>query len=73
MKQLAAYMLLVLGGKTNPTADDIEALMKTVGAECDKEKATKLCDDLKVPYFFPPPSLSAFFLSFVFSAIVYLF
>ena len=48
MKQLAAYMLLVLGGKTEPTADDIEALMKTVGAECDKEKATKLCADLKV-------------------------
>ena len=48
MKQLAAYLLLTLGGKTAPTADDIEALLKTVGAECDKEKAAKLVADLNV-------------------------
>ena len=66
MKQLAAYMLLVLGGKTEPTADDIEALMKTVGAECDKEKATKLCADLKV-------SLFPLFLSFFEDLLLFLF
>ncbi|KAH7518107.1 hypothetical protein FEM48_Zijuj09G0135500 [Ziziphus jujuba var. spinosa] len=38
MKVLAAYMLAVLGGNTNPTADDLKKILSSVGAEVDENK-----------------------------------
>lgn len=42
MKQVAAYALLVLGGKANPTAADVEKLMKDSGVNADSEKIATL-------------------------------
>merc|ERR1712166_739207 len=38
MKHLAAFALLVLGGKENPTAADVEAFLKKAGVSADSEK-----------------------------------
>ena len=38
MKHLAAYALLVLGGKESPTADDVTKLLKDSGVTADAEK-----------------------------------
>ncbi len=38
MKHLAAFALLVLGGKENPTAADVEKLLKDAGVKADTEK-----------------------------------
>merc|ERR1719163_2285540 len=37
MRHLAAYCLLVLGGKPNPSADDVANLLKECGVSCDKD------------------------------------
>ncbi|CDW89934.1 acidic ribosomal protein p2 [Stylonychia lemnae] len=37
MKHLAAYCLLVLAGKQNPTADEVSKLLKDVGVQPVKE------------------------------------
>ena len=37
MKHLAAYALLVLGGKDAPTADDVEKLLKASGVTADAD------------------------------------
>ena len=42
MKYLAAYALLVLGGKENPTAADVEKALKDSGVSSDKDKIEKL-------------------------------
>ena len=42
MKHLAAFALLVLGGKENPTAADVEKCLKDSGVSADKEKIEKL-------------------------------
>ena len=42
MRHIAAYALLVLGGKDAPSAADVEKVMKDAGAEADKEKITAL-------------------------------
>ncbi len=47
MKHVAAYLLLVLGGNASPDADAISKLLASVGIEADKEKASKLCAELK--------------------------
>ena len=44
MKHIAAYALLVLGGKENPTADDVEKLLKEAGCKGDAEKSKALID-----------------------------
>ena len=36
MKHLAAYALLVLGGKESPTADDVSKLLKASGVTADE-------------------------------------
>ena len=36
MKYLAAYALLVLGGKAQPSKQDVEKVLNEVGAEIDK-------------------------------------
>ena len=47
MKYIVAYMLAKLGGKENPTVDDIKAIIESVGIEFDKQKAEEIVDKLK--------------------------
>ena len=42
MKHIAAFALLVLGGKEQPTAADVEKLLKAAGATADKDKIEKM-------------------------------
>mmetsp|Transcript_35822 Transcript_35822/g.34860 ORF Transcript_35822/g.34860 Transcript_35822/m.34860 type:complete len:112 (+) Transcript_35822:42-377(+) len=42
MKYLAAYSLLVLSGNPTPSAQDIEKLLKDVGAQANKENIAHL-------------------------------
>ena len=47
MKHIAAYALLVLGGKPEPTAEDVEKVLKEAGVKADSEKVKALCAALK--------------------------
>ena len=47
MRHIAAYALLVLGGKADPSPADVEKVVKDAGAEPDKEQITKLCAALE--------------------------
>lgn len=47
MKHIAAYALLVLGGKAEPTAADVEKVLKEAGAKGDADKIKALCEALK--------------------------
>ena len=47
MKHIAAYALLVLGGKSEPTADEVSALLKEAGAKAEQEKVDALVEALK--------------------------
>ncbi|GAV05630.1 hypothetical protein RvY_15730 [Ramazzottius varieornatus] len=38
MRYLAAYMLVTLGGKANPSAEDIERVLSSVGIDADRKK-----------------------------------
>ena len=44
MKHIAAYALLVLGGKETPTADDVEKVLKEAGCKGDAKKSKELID-----------------------------
>jgi large subunit ribosomal protein LP2 len=46
MKELAAYLLLVLSGKDSITSEDISAVVVAAGAEADDDKITALLKDL---------------------------
>ena len=39
MKYVAAYALLVLGGKAEPSSADVEKLLKEAGVKAESEKA----------------------------------
>jgi len=47
MKHIAAYALLVLGGKETPTADDVEKVLKEAGCKGDADKSKKLVEAMK--------------------------
>ncbi|KAI8148775.1 60S acidic ribosomal protein P2 [Fennellomyces sp. T-0311] len=47
MKYLAAYLLLVAGGKAAPTAADIKAVLGSVGVEAEEERLTSLIKALE--------------------------
>ncbi|XP_058209572.1 large ribosomal subunit protein P2A-like isoform X4 [Rhododendron vialii] len=47
MKIIAAYLLAVLGGNTNPTADDLSHILNSVGAEVDDERVQLLLSEVK--------------------------
>lgn len=47
MRHIAAYALLVLGGKDNPTAADVEKVVKEAGATPDADKIKALCEALE--------------------------
>ena len=42
MKHIAAFALLVLGGNENPTAADVEKLLKAAGVSPDSDKIEKM-------------------------------
>lgn len=46
MKHLAAYALLVLGGKESPSAADVEKLLKEAGCKADTDKIKQLIDKM---------------------------
>lgn len=47
MKHLAAYLLAMLGGQKQPTADSIKKILNSVGAQADDERINKLIEELK--------------------------
>ena len=47
MRHIAAYAMLVLGGKETPSAAEVEKVVKDAGAEADKEKCAALVEALK--------------------------
>ena len=47
MKHLAAYCLLVLGGKADPTADDVARVLKDSGVTADKASIESMIKALK--------------------------
>ncbi|KAI8979280.1 60s acidic ribosomal protein-domain-containing protein [Mycotypha africana] len=42
MKHLAAYLLLVAGGNTTPSSDDIKKVLSSVGVEVDESRVSSL-------------------------------
>lgn len=47
MRYLAAYLLLQIGGKASPSADDIKNVLAAVGIEVDEERLDKLISELE--------------------------
>ncbi|KAA1108746.1 60S acidic ribosomal protein P2 [Puccinia graminis f. sp. tritici] len=47
MKYLAAYLLLNQGGNASPTADDVKAVLSSVGVDAEDERLQKLISELK--------------------------
>jgi large subunit ribosomal protein LP2 len=47
MKHIAAYALLVLGGKDSPSAADVEKVLKEAGAKADSDKVAALVGALE--------------------------
>ncbi|KAF2146882.1 uncharacterized protein K452DRAFT_283082 [Aplosporella prunicola CBS 121167] len=47
MKNLAAYLLLQLGGNATPSAADIKSLFESVGVEADSDRLDKLVSELE--------------------------
>ena len=42
MKHIAAFALLVLGGNENPSAADVEKVLKDAGVKADSDKIEKM-------------------------------
>jgi len=42
MKELAAYLLLALSGKATPSADEVKAVLNSVGIESSEEELARL-------------------------------
>ncbi|KAL4971632.1 hypothetical protein BDW66DRAFT_20905 [Aspergillus desertorum] len=47
MKHLAAYLLLVLGGNPEPSADDIKEVLASVGIDADEDRLAQLLKELR--------------------------
>ena len=47
MKYIAAYMLAKLGGKEEPTFEDIKRIIESVGIEIDEDKINQIINKLK--------------------------
>ncbi|GAD92668.1 60S acidic ribosomal protein P2 [Paecilomyces variotii No. 5] len=47
MKHLAAYLLLGLAGNTAPSAEDVKAVLSSVGIDADEERLNKLIAELE--------------------------
>ncbi|GES57957.1 ribosomal protein 60S [Aspergillus terreus] len=47
MKHLAAFLLLGLAGNTSPSAEDIKAVLSSVGIDADEERLGQLLKELE--------------------------
>ncbi|KAH7542024.1 large ribosomal subunit protein P2B [Ziziphus jujuba] len=47
MKVVAAFLLAVLGGNLNPSADDLKKILGSVGAEADDERIAFLLAEVE--------------------------
>ena len=47
MRYVAAYLLAVLGGKTDPTAKDLKMILSSVGVEANSENIDIVIKNLK--------------------------
>ncbi|OVA05964.1 Ribosomal protein L10/L12 [Macleaya cordata] len=47
MKVIAAYLLALLGGNTNPTAEDLKGILGSVGADADDDRIELLLSQVK--------------------------
>ena len=47
MRQIAAYLLAVLGGNNNPSVEDLRKIFVAGGVDFDEERATQLINELK--------------------------
>ncbi|KAL6577445.1 hypothetical protein OROMI_011721 [Orobanche minor] len=47
MKLISAYLLAVLGGNTCPSADDVNGILGSVGADADDERIELLLSQVK--------------------------
>jgi len=47
MRYIAAYLLLQLGGKASPGADDIKKVLAAGGVDCDDARLKKLLSELE--------------------------
>jgi len=47
MKHMAAYLLLVVGGNSSPSAADVKGLLATVGVEANEERLATLVKELE--------------------------
>ena len=45
MRYVAAYLLAVLGGKSNPSKEQVEAILESVGLDVDDERLSKVRSD----------------------------
>lgn len=46
MRHIAAYLLLQIGGKANPTAADVKKVLGAVGIEADEARLKSLISEL---------------------------
>ena len=46
MRYVAAFLLAVLGGKSDPTVADIEKILSSVGVESDQETIKRIIKQL---------------------------
>lgn len=42
MRYVAAYLLATLGGKANPSADDVRKILESIGLEVDDDRLSKV-------------------------------
>ncbi|PRP79625.1 60S acidic ribosomal protein P2 [Planoprotostelium fungivorum] len=47
MKNLAAYLLAILGGNQNPTVQDIQHILSSVGIEHDQKRSEELVEQMR--------------------------
>lgn len=47
MRYVAAYLLAVLGGNKNPSADDLAKILGSVGIDVDAARSAKVIGELK--------------------------
>lgn len=47
MRNIAAYLLLQIGGNANPSAADVKKVLSAVGIETDDERLNTLISELK--------------------------
>ncbi|KAI9924994.1 hypothetical protein ASPWEDRAFT_684615 [Aspergillus wentii DTO 134E9] len=47
MKHLAAYLLITLAGNASPSAEDVKAVLSSVGIDADEERLQKLISELE--------------------------